>query len=196
MPCLEDPDPISMEKIMSRIAIPGRDDAPTESQAILDGVRKTLGFVPNHYRLMSISPKALGGWAGLMGPLAKSLDLKTREGMALAISEANGCDYCLAAHSHVATNLAKIPPEEVELNRQGRSSDAKRQAAVSFAKALIETRGKVSDAQFAAVRDAGWTDANIVEMIALTAQFALTNFMNNAVKTPLDFPAVSPANAA
>jgi alkylhydroperoxidase family enzyme len=79
---------------------------------------------------------------------------------------------------------------------EGRSSDPKRQAAVAFAKALIETRGKVSDAQFAAVRDAGWTDANIVEMIALTAQFLLTNFMNNAVQTPIDFPKVSPAKAA
>ncbi|MCA6108338.1 carboxymuconolactone decarboxylase family protein [Bradyrhizobium cenepequi] len=181
---------------MSRIAIPGRDDAPAESQAILDNVNKMLGFVPNHYRLMSISPNALGGWAGLMGPVSKTLDLKTREGIALAVSEANGCDYCLAAHSYVSTNLAKIPPEEIALNRQGRSSDSKRQAAVAFAKALIETRGKVSDAQFTAVKDAGWTDANIVEMIALTAQFLLTNFMNNAVQTPIDFPAISPAEAA
>lgn len=181
---------------MSRIAIPGRDDAPAESQAILDNVNKMLGFVPNHYRLMSISPNALSGWAGLMGPVSKTLDLKTREGIALAVSEANGCDYCLAAHSYVSTNMAKIPPGEIDLNRQGRSSDPKRQAAVAFAKALIETRGKVSDAQFAAVRDAGWTDPNIVEMIALTAQFLLTNFMNNAVRTPIDFPEVSPAKEA
>jgi uncharacterized peroxidase-related enzyme len=180
---------------MSRIAIPGRDDAPAESQAILDNVNKMLGFVPNHYRLMSISPNALSGWAGLMGPVSKTLDLKTREGIALAVSEANGCDYCLAAHSYVSTNMAKIPPEEIDLNRQGRSSNPKRQAAVAFAKALIETRGKVSDAQFAAIRDAGWTDANIIEMIALTAQFLLTNFMNNAVRTPIDFPEVSPAKA-
>jgi hypothetical protein len=87
------------------------------------------------------------------------------------------------------------PPEEIALNRQGRSSAPLRQAAVAFAKALIETRGKVSDAQFAAVKDAGWTDANIVEMIALTAQFLLTN-MNNAVQTPIDFPAASPAESA
>ena len=88
---------------MSRIAIPGPDELPAESQAILDNVYKTLGFLPNHYRLMSISPHALGGWAGLMGPVSKTLDLKTREGMALAVSEANGCDYCLAAHSYVST---------------------------------------------------------------------------------------------
>jgi uncharacterized peroxidase-related enzyme len=181
---------------MPRIAIPNRDDAPAESQAILDNVNKMLGFVPNHYRLMSISPNALGGWAGLMGSLAKTLDVKTRDGISLAVSEANGCDYCLAAHSYISTNLAKITPEEIALNRQGRSGDPKRQAAVAFAKALIETRGRVSDAQFAAVKDAGWTDPNIVEMIALTAQFLLTNFMNNAVQTPIDFPEVSPPKAA
>ncbi|WP_434721369.1 carboxymuconolactone decarboxylase family protein [Mesorhizobium sp. RIZ17] len=181
---------------MPRIAVPARDDAPAESRPILDNVSKTLGFLPNHYRLMSISPNALGGWAGLMGSTSKTLDLKTREGMALAVSEANGCDYCLAAHGYVSTKLAKIPSEEIALNRQGQSSDPKRQAAVAFAKALIDTRGKVSDAQFASVKHAGWTDANIVEMIALTAQFVLTNFMNNAIQTPIDFPEVAPAAVA
>lgn len=77
-----------------------------------------------------------------------------------------------------------------------RARSAKRQAAVAFAKALIETRGKISDTQFAAVKYAGWTDANIVEMIALTAQVLLTNFMNNAAQTPIDFPEVSPTKAA
>jgi uncharacterized peroxidase-related enzyme len=181
---------------MPRIAIPKREDAPAESKPILDNVDKMLGFVPNLHRLMSISPNALSGWATLMRSLAKTLDVKTRDGIALAVSEADGCDYCLAAHSFIAGNLGKIPADEIELNREGRSSDPKRQEAVAFAKALIETRGKVSDAQFAAVRDAGWTDANIVEMTALTAQFLLTNFINNAVQTPIDFPAVSPAKAA
>ena len=140
---------------MSRIAILGRDDAPAECEAIVDNVNKMLGFVPNLQRLMSISPSALGCWAHLMGSLSKTLDVKTRDGIALAVSEADGCDYCLAAHSYVSTNLAKIPPEEIALNRQGRSGDPKRQAAVAFAKALIEARGRVSDAQFAAVKDAG-----------------------------------------
>src|ERR1700733_8364120 len=137
---------------MSRIAIPGRDDAPTESQPILDNVNKMLGFVPNLQRLMSISPNALAGWAGLMGALSKTLDVKTRDGIALAVSEADGCNYCLAAHSYISTNLAKIPPEEIALNRDGKSSDPKRQAAIMFAKALIEKRGKVSDAEFALVK--------------------------------------------
>jgi uncharacterized peroxidase-related enzyme len=180
---------------MSRIAIPGRDDAPAESQPILDNVHKMLGFVPNLQRLMSISPNALGGWAALMGSLAKTLDVKTRDGIALAVSEVDECNYCLAAHTYISTNLAKIPPEEIALNREGRSTDPKRQTAIAFAKALIEKRGKVSDEEFAAVKAAGWTDANVVEMIAVAAQFLLTNFMNNAVQTPIDFPQVEPAKA-
>jgi uncharacterized peroxidase-related enzyme len=181
---------------MPRIAIPDRDDAPAESRSILDNVNRMLGFVPNLQRLMSISPNALAGWAGLMGALSKTLDVKTRDGIALAVSDVDGCNYCLAAHSYISSNLAKIPPEEIALNREGRSSEPKRQAAIAFAKALIEKRGKVTDEEFAAVKAAGWTDANIVEMIALSAQFLLTNFVNNAVQTPIDFPEVDPAKAA
>ena len=137
---------------MPRIAIPKREDAPAESKPILDNVDKMLGFVPNLHRLMSISPNALSGWATLMGSLAKTLDVKTRDGIALAVSDVDGCNYCLAAHSYISSNRAKIPPEEIALNREGRSSEPKRQAAIAFAKALIEKRGKVTDEEFAAVK--------------------------------------------
>ena len=106
------------------------------------------------------------------------------------MSEADGCEASPRA------SWPKSRRTKIELNGECRWGDPKRQAAVAFAKALIETRGKVSDAQFAAVRDVGWTDANIVEMTALTAQFLLTNFIDNAVQTPIDFPEVSPAKAA
>ena len=75
---------------MPRIAIPKREDAPAESKAILDNVDKMLGFVPNLHRLMSISPNALSGWATLMRSLAKALDVKTRDGIALAVSRRTG----------------------------------------------------------------------------------------------------------
>jgi uncharacterized peroxidase-related enzyme len=181
--------------VMSRIKIPVREETPEASQPVLDKVEKMLGFVPNLQRLMSISPAALSGWAGLMGQLSTTLDVKTRDGIALAVSEADGCDYCLAAHSYIAHNLAKIDANEIAINREGKSSDPKRQAAIMFAKRLIETAGKVSDQEFESVRKAGWSDANIIEMIALTAQFLLTNFVNNAVQTPIDFPAVEGAKS-
>ena len=106
---------------MSRIAIPSRDNAPAASQPILDAVYKQLGFVPNRHRLMSISPNVLMGFVGLQSSLVKALDIKTRDAIALAVSEMNGCDYCLAAHSYVATNFARISSEEITLNRQGKS---------------------------------------------------------------------------
>src|ERR1700743_2925404 len=180
---------------MSRIKIPVREETPEASPPRLDKGEKMLGFVPNLQPLMSISPAALTGWAGLMGQLATTLDLKTRDGIALAVSEGDGCNYCLAAHSYTARNLAKIDTDEIAINREGKSADPKRQAAITFAKRLIESAGKVSDEEFEAVRKAGWTDANIIEMIALTAQFVLTNFVNNAVQTPIDFPVVAGAKS-
>jgi uncharacterized peroxidase-related enzyme len=181
---------------MSRIAIPTRDEAPAESKPFLDAVGKQLGFVPNLHRLMSLSPAALVGWVGLQSQLAKALDAKTRDAIALAVSEVDGCNYCLAAHSHIAATFAKITPEEIALNREGRSKDPKREAAARFAKTLIEARGHVGDADIKSVRAAGFSDAQIVEIIALSAQFLLTNFMNNVADTDIDFPRVSPAHSA
>jgi uncharacterized peroxidase-related enzyme len=174
---------------MSRIAIPTRDDAPASSQPILDAVYKQLGFVPNLHRLMSISPDVLAGFVGLQSSLAKTLDIKTRDAIALAVSEANGCGYCIAAHSYVATNFARMSPEEIALNRRGGSHDIKHAAATNFAQHLMTTRGKVSDADLQAVRDA-YSNAQVIEMVALSAQFLLTNFINHVAQTDIDFPAI------
>ena len=181
---------------MSRIAIPTRDNAPAASQPILDAVYKQLGFVPNLHRLMSISPNVLTGFVGLQSALVKTLDIKTRDAIALAVSEMNGCGYCLAAHSYVATNFARMSPEEIALNRQGKSLDARRAAAATFAQHLIKAHGKVNDADLQAVRDAGYSDAQILEMVALSAQFLLTNFINNVAQTDIDFPALPDQQAA
>jgi uncharacterized peroxidase-related enzyme len=175
---------------MSRIAIPTQDEAPAETQPILDAVQKQLGFTPNIHRLLSISPAALRGFVGLQRPLSTTLDIQTRDAIALAVSEADGCDYCVAAHSYVAANFAKMSPTEIAFNREGRSTDPKRGAAAHLAKMLIETRGKVSDAEMAAIREAGFRDSEIVEIAALTAQFLLTNFVNNVAQTEIDFPAI------
>jgi AhpD family alkylhydroperoxidase len=98
---------------MPRITVPDRDEAPDQSKLILDAIAKQLGFVPNLHRLMSLSPAALAGWVGPRSQLTKALDARTRDGIALAVSEANGCDYCLAAHSYVAQNFAKMSPDEI-----------------------------------------------------------------------------------
>ena len=110
---------------MSRISIPTLESAPSASKPLLDGVHKKLGVIPNVFRLAALSPAALEGFLGLSGALSKTLDVRTRERIAIAVAEVNGCDYCLSAHTYLALNLAKISPEDAELARKGSSTDPK-----------------------------------------------------------------------
>jgi uncharacterized peroxidase-related enzyme len=181
---------------MSRISIPAKDDAPDVTKPTLDGIQKALGFVPNIFRLVANSPAALTAFTSFQNALSKTLDVKTRERIALAVAEVNGCGYCLSAHTYLGLNLAKISPEEIALNRKGASADAKANAAVSFAAKIAEARGHVSDADIASVRAAGFSDAQIVEIVALVAENTFTNYLNEVAKTDIDFPVVPAANAA
>src|ERR1700684_2994160 len=132
---------------MSRIPTPPNiESAPSDAQPLLQAVHKQLGVVPNLFRLIATSPAALEGFAANSGALAKTLDVRTRERIALAVAQVNGCDYCLSAHTYLGLNLAKITPEEVALNRRGESGDAKADAAVRFAAKVVRERGHVSDA--------------------------------------------------
>jgi uncharacterized peroxidase-related enzyme len=177
---------------MSRLTIPARDDVPEASKPILDAVNKQLGVVPNMFRLLASSTAALTGLTGLVGALGKTLDVKTHERIALAVAQVNGCSYCLSAHTYLGLNLAKLSPEEIAQNRKGGSTDAKADAAVRFAAKVTETRGHVSDADIAAVRAAGFTDAQIVEIVSLVAENVFTNFVNEVALTDIDFPIVKP----
>ena len=181
---------------MSRITIPSRDSAPTASQPLLDGVFKKLGVVPNVFRLAALSPAALEGFLGLSGALSKTLDVRTRERIAIAVAEVNGCDYCLSAHTYLALNLAKISPEDAELARKGSSTDPKAGAAVRFAVQVARTRGGVSDADIAAVKAAGFAEPQIVEIVALVTENVFTNYLNRVAQTDIDFPVLHTAEAA
>lgn len=175
---------------MSRLTIPTRENAPVNAQPLLNAVEKQLGIVPNLFRLVAQSPAALEGYLGLNAALGRTLDAKTRERIAITVAEANGCDYCLSAHTYLGLNLAKIDETEIALNRAGRSGDAKADAAVVFARQVIAVRGKVSDADISAVRLAGFTEAQVIEIVASVALNVLTNYINNVAETDIDFPVV------
>lgn len=181
---------------MSRLAIPTREDVPAASAPLLDGVEKQLGVVPNMYKMVSQSPAALGALLGFSGALAKTLDVRTRERIAIAVAEANACDYCLSAHTYIALNLVRLDGAEVALNRKGGSTDPKADAAVRFAVKVTQTRGGVSDADLAAVRAAGFSDAQIVDIVSVVAENFLTNLLNRVADTTIDFPAMHAAEAA
>lgn len=180
---------------MPRCAVLKPEQVPADSKPTLDAITKNIGFTPNMMAAFAASPIAFNSWAALLGSLSKALDVKTRDSIGLAVSEVNGCNYCLTVHSFTAEHMAKLPSHEIVLARKGHSSDPKRDAAVQFAQKVIETRGKVSDADLKAVRDAGYTDANVMEIVSLVAMYSLTNFFNNVFDPERDFPAVTPAGS-
>lgn len=178
---------------MSRIPTPATIEAtPPQARASLELVKKQLGSVPNLFRVIANSPAALEGYLGLNGALAKGvLDARTRERIALAVAEINGCNYCLSAHTYLAKNLAKLDDAEITANRNGASNDPKADAAVRFASRIVEHRGHVTDGDIAGVRAAGFDDAQVIEIVLHVALNTLTNYVNEVAKTEIDFPIVA-----
>lgn len=183
---------------MSRIHTPATiNDAPANAQPLLEGVKKQLGVVPNLFRLVANSPAALEGYLGLSGALAKGqLPAATRERIALAVAEINGCGYCLSAHTYLGKNLAKLDEAEIAANRNGGSNDPKADAAVRFAAKVATARGHVSDEEVRAVKLAGYDDAQVIEIVQHVALNTWTNYINEVAKTEIDFPVVTPRASA
>ena len=174
---------------MNRITIPTADRTPAASLPLLVAVQKQLGVTPNLMKLVGNSPAALEGYLGMSGALAKgSLPAPTRERIALAVAQINGCGYCLSAHSYMGKNLAKLSDAEIAANRHGGSLDPKADAAVRFAAKVVRERGHVSDADVQAVRMAGYDDAQIVEIVQHVALNTWTNYINEVARTEIDFP--------
>jgi uncharacterized peroxidase-related enzyme len=178
---------------MSRIPTPASiDAAPTASHPLLEGVKKQLGIVPNMFRLIANSPAALKGYVGLTDALNRgTLPAATRERIALAVAEINGCSYCLSAHTYLGKNLAKLDDAEISANRQGASNDPKADAAVRFAVELVRERGHVGEDGLRAVKAAGYDDAQVIEIVLHVALNTWTNFINVVGATDIDFPVVT-----
>lgn len=183
---------------MSRITVPATiESAPAAAQPLLQAVKQQLGSVPNLFRLVAVSPAALEGYLGLSGALGKGeLPAATRERIALAVAEINGCAYCLSAHTYLGKNLAKLDDSEIAANRSGSSNDPKAAAAVAFAAKVTEQRGKVSAEDVAAVKAAGYSEAQVIEIVQHVALNTWTNYINEVAKTDIDFPVVTLRRAA
>jgi uncharacterized peroxidase-related enzyme len=183
---------------MSRIPTPAAiDAAPAASQPLLEAVKKQLGVVPNLFRLVSNSPAALEGYLGLMGALNKGrLPAQTRERIALAVAELNGCSYCLSAHSYLGKTLAKLDDAEISANRSGASNDPTADATVRFAVKVARERGHVGEDDVRAVKAAGYDDGQVIEIVLHVALNTWTNYINEVAKTEIDFPVVAARKAA
>lgn len=183
---------------MSRIPIPvSIDKAPVPAKPFLEAVESHLGSVPNMFRLIATSPQTLEGYLGLNGALAKGkLDAATRERIALAVANVNGCTYCNSAHAYLGARFGKLDEAEIAANRDGHSTDPKADAALRFARKIAAERGIVTDADLQSVRAAGFSDAELVEIVAHVALNTLTNYVNNVFGTEVDFPVAEARRAA
>lgn len=170
---------------MSRIAPLNLEHATDATRPTLEGVQKKIGFLPNVFRVLALAPAVLNSYMQNSTALSKtSLSDLEKESIFLATSQANGCDYCLAAHTLFASK-AGYKNTEILSAREG-----KLDAFARLAKQITESRGHLTKEQIAEARAAGITDAKIIEVIALVASQTLTNYLNNVALTDIDFPAI------
>jgi uncharacterized peroxidase-related enzyme len=174
------------------------DPANAEGKAaiLLAAVQSKLGMTPNMARHMARSPAVLDAYLAFAGALAGgALGPRLREQIALATAEANGCEYCLSAHSLLGKH-AGLAAGDIAAARAGYAADAKAHAALVFAQALVAQRGMVADADVDALRAAGFDDGAIGEVIANVALNIFTNYFNNVTRPVVDFPVVKPGTLA
>ena len=176
---------------MSRITIIDHSNANAEQKGLLDAIQSQLGMVPNFLKVFANSPVALKAFLGLHGVANEgSLSAMTRERIALALAQQNSCEYCLSAHTAIGRK-AGLTGDEMAANRAGGSEDAKAAVAVKLARSLSEHRGDITTAELIEAREAGYTDADIVEIITHVGMNLLTNIIGKAGRIDIDFPKVA-----
>ena len=174
---------------MARLNQISPEAATGRARDLLDAVKDKLGLVPNMTRAMANAPAALDGYLQLSGALAKgTLPAKVREQIALAVAQANGCDYCLAAHSAVG-RMVGLTAEQIRDSRLGTAVDPKADALIRFALKVVDARGRV-ERRRPGRRSAGpgSTTAAIAEVVGQRRAARLHQLLQPVAETDLDFP--------
>ena len=146
-------------------------------------------MTPNLSRTFANSPAVLETYLGFGALDGGALSPALREQIALTVGQINGCDYCLAAHSAIG-KMVGLSQEQILRSREASSEDSREEAALRFAKEIVEKRGWVSDEDLARVRQKGYSDGEIAEIIANVVKNIFTNYFNHVAETKVDFPAV------
>lgn len=157
----------------------------------LDQINAAFGAVPVMFQAVANSPAALKSMWGSFGAFADgALGAAVSEQIAVAVANRNACEYCLAAHTALGKK-AGLGRDELAAAQIGQSDDPRVEALLAFALNLVTERGQVSAAEIDKVRDAGWSDGEIVETIGQVALNLFTNYVNLALGVPVDFPRVA-----
>ena len=181
---------------MHRVPLIDRQATSADRQALLDPIQAAFGTTPNMFRAVANSPAALKTMWAAFGALGSGvLSAQLGEQIAVAVADRNACEYCLAAHTALGRK-AGVSAQALRDAQGGESVDAKTHAALRFAVKLVNERGQVDDADVNALRGAGYSDEEVVEIVAHVALNLFTNYINVALAVPVDFPAVALRNPA
>lgn len=174
---------------MSRFPVHSIETAPAGSREGLQAARARFGFVPNLLGMLAGSPAALGAYLGVTEAFgAGTLTEVERQVVLLTVSHHHECHYCMAAHSAGAT-MAGIAPEVLEALRRGEPlPDARLEALRRTTDRLVTSRGWISQEETGAFLAAGFTEAQLLEVIAGIALKTISNYANHLAGTPLDAP--------
>lgn len=171
---------------MSPFPVLSPENAPAGSQPLLMGAKSAFGFVPNLLGMLAEAPAALEGYMGIAAAFQKSsLTPVEQQVVLLTVSVTNRCRYCVAAHTMIAM-AAHAPPEVIEALRDGRPiPDARLEALRSFTEILVQARGWAAEG-LAAFYAAGFSKAQVLEVVTGVAQKTLSNYANHLAETPVD----------
>lgn len=161
--------------------------APEAARPLLKGVNQRLGFVPNLYGAMANAPAVLGGFLGISDAFSKtSLSAREQQLVLIAASTVNGCGYCVAAHSTVA-QMVKLDPALLAAVREQRPlPDARLDALVRFTRLVVAERGWAPEEAIQDFLGAGWTQAQVAEVVLGVAMKTLSNYFNHINQTEVD----------
>jgi len=179
---------------MKTFKVPSREEVSATTQVSFDNLNKALGFVPNLYATIGLSQNGLEKYLAFQGAKT-SLTNKEKEAVNLVVSEVNGCQYCLSAHT-VIGKMNTFTDDQILDLRAGKSENPKLNALVTLAKDITEHKGRVSSQNLDAFYAAGYNDGNLVDLVLQISDKVAMNYLHNLTQIPIDFPVAQPLEVA
>jgi uncharacterized peroxidase-related enzyme len=175
------------EKAMQKFKVPTRDQVSENNQAIFDNLEKALGFVPNLYAYYAKNETALGDYLALQNRKS-TLKAKEREIINLVTSQVNGCRYCQSAHTVLGKMNGFSDEQVIEIRNGSASWDEKLDSLVKFTHSVVQNRGKAHDEVKKKFFEAGYTEANLIDVVIVIGDKTISNYIHNLTGFDIDFP--------
>lgn len=175
---------------MQNFSIPSKEEVSENNQTIFDNLQKALGFVPNLYAYYAKNETALADYLTFQNRKS-TLKAKEREVINLVVSQINGCNYCLSAHTAIGKMNGFTDEQILEIRTGNVSFDAKLNSLAQFVKSATENKGKVNASEIAPFFAAGYNEANLIDVVFVIGDKIISNYIHNLAKFEIDFPIAS-----